>query len=203
MLRTSAPLIGALGVRRKSLSFVIPIASMSANDSVSCVARDGKAHSNVLRYLFHWWVRCLGGNIQLACCRRKKSWPRALTRYSVVPHHRGLTASHRLSLKRPGLRATSGSQAQSGWRPSWAERPNRSETRARLISPGSKQHDGLPEGLEPRTNARKKASHCQECCPTKAIQNQTPVCHLTSQWSGRLRAAHSGAAHRRVRRRPK
>ena len=39
----------------------------------------------------------------------------------------------------------------------------------------------------------------QECCPTQAIQNQTPVCHLTSQWSGRLRAAHSGAAHRRVR----
>ena len=29
------------------------------------------------------------------------------------------------------------------------------------------------------------------------------ACRLTSQWSGRLRAAHSGAAHRRVRRRLK
>ena len=86
---------------------------------------------------------------------RKKNWPRALTRYSVVPHPRGLTTAHRPRLKRPGLRAMSGSQAQSAWRPSWAEGPNRSETLARLTSPGSKQHDDLYEGFEPRTNARK------------------------------------------------
>ena len=120
------------------------------------LARALNAHSNVLRYLFHWWVGCLGGNVQLACCTRKRSWPRALTRYCVVPHHRGLTVSHRLRLKRPGLRAMSGSQAQSGWRHCWVERPNRSETLARLISPGSKQNDDLPEGLEPRTNGRKQ-----------------------------------------------
>ena len=175
---------------------------MSANESVSCVGRDWKAHSNVLRYLFHWWARCLGGNVQLTCWTRKKSWPRALTRHSAVPHPRGLTTSHRLRLKRPGLRATSGSQAQSGWRPSWAGRPNRSETLARLTSPGSKQHGDLPEGLEPRTNVREQNGSYQECYPIQATQTYTPVCHLTSQWSGRLRAAHSGAAHRRVRRRP-
>ena len=134
--------------------FVIRMASMSANDSVSCVARDWKAHSNVLRYWFHWWARCLGGTVQLTCWTRKKSWPWALTRYSVVPHHRGLTTSHRPRLKPPGLRATSGSQAQSGWRPSWAEHRGHSETLARLTSPGSKQNDGLSEGLEPRTNVR-------------------------------------------------
>ena len=139
---------------------------MSANDSVSCVARDWKAHSNVLRYLFHWRVRCLSGKVQLACCRRKKSWPRALTRYSVVPHPRGLTTSHRPRLNRPGPRAMAGSQAQSGWRPSWAERPNRSETLARLISPGSKQNDDLPEGLEPRTKARKQNQSLPRMLPT-------------------------------------
>ena len=44
-----------------------------------------------------------------------------------------------------------------------------------------------------------KSGSCQECCPIQASQTYTPVCHLTSQWSGRLRAAHCGAAHRRVR----
>ena len=154
MLRTPAPLIGALGVRWRSQSLVLPMACVSVNRLSPYLARALNAHSNVLRYLFHWRVRCLGGKIQLACCRRKKSWPSALTRYSAVPHHRGLTVSHRLSLKRPGLRATSGSQAQSGWRPSWAKRLDQSQTRARLTRPGSEQNDDLPEGLEPRTNAR-------------------------------------------------
>ena len=36
--------------------------------------------------------------------------------------------------------------------------------------------------------------------PWKRTRAQAgPVCHLTSQWSGRLRAAHFSAAHRRVR----
>ena len=156
-----------LGVRWRSQSFVLPMASMSANDSVSCVARDWKAHSNVLRYLFHWWVRCLGGNIQLACCRRKKSWPRALTRYSVVPHPRGLTTSHRPRLKRPGLRAMSGSQAQSRWRHYWAERPDQSQTLARLTSPGSKQNDDLPEGSELRTTAQKQNQSLPRMLPNQ------------------------------------
>ena len=80
---------------------------------------------------------------------------------------RGLTASHRPRLRRPGLRAMSGSQAQSGWRPSWAERPNRSETRARLTSPGSKQNDDLPEGLEPRTNVRKQNQSLPKMLPNQ------------------------------------
>ena len=153
MLRTSAPLIGALGVRRRSLSFVIPMTRVSANRISPDLVIALKARSNVLRYLFHWSVGCLGGEIQAPCSIPTKNWLMALTRYSVVPHHRGLAASHRPRLKRPGLRAMSGSQAQSGWRPFWAERPNRSETLARLTSPGSKQNDGLPEGLEPRTTA--------------------------------------------------
>ena len=131
------------------------MACVSVNRLSPYLARALNAHSNVLRYLFHRWVGCLGGNTQPTRLTRKKNWPRALTRYSVVPHPRGLTTSHRLRLKRPGLRAISGSQAQSGWRPSWAEGPNRSETRARLISPGSKQNDDLPDSSEPRTNARK------------------------------------------------
>ena len=129
---------------------------MSANESVSCVARAWEAHFNVLRYLSHWWVRCLGGKVQPMCSISTKHWPRALTRYSVVPHPRGLTTAHRPRLKRPGFRATSGSQAQSGWRRSWAERLWGSETLARLTSPGSKQNDDLPEGLEPRTTGRKQ-----------------------------------------------
>ena len=165
MLRTPAPLIGALGVRRKSQSFVIPIASVSANRLSPYPARALNAHSNVLRYWFHWWQGCLGGNVQPMCSISTKSWPRALTRYSVVPPPRGLTASHRLRLKPPGLRATPGSQAQSEWRPSWAERPNRSETRARLVSPGSKHNDDLPEGLEPRKNVRKKKRYLPRMLP--------------------------------------
>ena len=141
------------------------MASMSANDSVSCVARDWKAHSNVLRYLFHWWVGCLGGNVQPMCSISTKHWPRALTRSSVVPHPRGLTTSHRPRLKRPGLRAMSGSQAQSRWRHCWAERPDQSQTLARLTSPGSKQNDDLPEGLEPRTTARKQKRFLSRMLP--------------------------------------
>ena len=77
MLRTSAPLIGALGVRRKSLRFVIPIANASANGVAPYLARALKAHSNVLRYLFHWWVGCLGGNVQPMCSISTKKRPRA------------------------------------------------------------------------------------------------------------------------------
>ena len=201
MLRTPAPLIGALGVRRRSLRFVIPIASVRANGLAPYLVKALKAHSNVLRYWFHWGVGCLGGEVLPACSRPKKNWPRALTRYSVVPHPRGLTTSHRLRLKRPGLRATSGSQAKSGRRPSWAEHRDCSETLARLTSPGSKENDDLSEGLEPRTNVREQNGSYQECHPIQATQTYTPVCHLTSQWSGRLRAAHFGAAHRRVIRR--
>ena len=132
------------------------MACVSVNRPSPYLARASNAHSNVLRYLFHWWVGCLGGEVQRACSTQNKNWPWALARYRVVPHHRGLTVSHRLRLKPPGLRATSGSQAQSGCRPSWAERPNRSETWARLTSPGSKQNDDLPEGSELRTKARKQ-----------------------------------------------
>ena len=85
MLRTPAPLIGALGVRRKSLSFVIPIACVRANGLAPYLVRALKAHSNVLRYLSHWRVGCLGGEVLPACSIPKKNWPRALTRYSVVP----------------------------------------------------------------------------------------------------------------------
>ena len=165
MLRTSAPLIGALGVRRRSLSFVIPMTRVSANRISPYLVIALQAHSNVLRHLFHWRVGCLGGEALPACSIPKKNWPRALTRYSVVPHPRGLTTSHRLRRKRPGLRATSGSQAQSGWRPSWAGRPNRPETLAR---PGSKQRDDLYEGIERRTNARKHKRMLRRMRPKEA-----------------------------------
>ena len=143
------------------------MACVSANRLSPYLVRALNVYSDVLRYLFHWWVGCLGGEIQPPCSIPTKNWLMALTRYRVVPHHRGLTASHRLRLQRPGLRPTSGSQAQSGWRPSWAERPNRSETRARLISPGSKQNDGLPEGLEPSTNGRKQNQSLPRMLPNQ------------------------------------
>ena len=73
--------------------------------------------------------------------------------------------AHRPRLRQPGLRARSGSQAQSGWRPSWAEGPNRSETLARLTRPGSKQNDDLPEGSELRTNARKQNQSLPKMLP--------------------------------------
>ena len=167
------------------------MASMSANDSVSCVARNWKAHSNVLRDWFHGWGP--SPQCQRSACVLHTKEELALTRYSVVPHHRGLTVSHRLRLKRPGLRATSGSQAQSGWRPSWAGRPNRSETLARLSSPGSKQHDDSPEGLEPRTNGRKQ----NQSLPRMLPNTSNPDLH--SSLPSNQRAAHFGAAHRRVR----
>ena len=176
--------------------------SMIANDSGSCVARDWKAHSNVLRYLFHWRVRCLGGKVQLACCRRKKSWPRALTRHSVVPHHLGLTAWQHPRPKRPGLRAMEGSQAQRGWRPSWAEHRDHSETLARLTSPGSKQNDDLPEGLEPRTNSRKHKRMLRRMLPKEAntdlnsslppnqpMERTPPCCALRRRSSARYMSA--------------
>ena len=141
------------------------MACVSVNQLSPYLARALNAHSNVLRYLSHWRVGCLGGNVQPMCSIPTKHWPRALTRYSVVAHARGLTTSHRLSLKRPGLRAMSGSQAQSGRRHCWAERPDQSQTLARLTSPGSKQNDDLPEGLEPRTNARSQKRYLPRMLP--------------------------------------
>ena len=117
-------------------------------------------------------IRSIGGSdvsvvtFSLRAAHERSYWPRALTRYSVVPHPRGLTAAHRLSLERPELRAMAGSQAQSGWRPSWAKRLDQSQTRARLTSPGSKQHDGLPESSEPRTNARKQNQSLPRMLPS-------------------------------------
>ena len=46
----------------------------------------------------------------------------------------------------------------------------------------------------------RKSGHWKECGPPTKPELTIAVCRLTSQWSGRLRAAHSGAAHRRVRR---
>ena len=94
MLRTPAPLIGALGVRRKALSFVIPMTRASANRISPYLVIALEARSNVLRYLSHWRVGCLGGEIQPPCSIPTKNWLMALTRYSVVPHPRGLTTSH-------------------------------------------------------------------------------------------------------------
>ena len=143
------------------------MACVSADRLSPYLARALNAHSNVLRYLFHWWVGCLGSEVQPACSTRNKNSPRALTRYSVVPHPRGLTTSHPLRLKRSGLRAMSGSQAQSEWRPSWAEHRDRSETLARLTRPGSKQNDDLPEGSELRTTARKQNQSLPRMLPNQ------------------------------------
>ena len=178
------------------------MACVSANRPSPYLARALNAHSNVLRYLFHWWVGCLGSEVQPACSTRNKNSPRALTRYCLVPPPRGLTASHRLRLKPPGLRAMSGSQAQSGCRPSWAERPNRSETRARLTSPGSKQNDDLYEGLEPRTNARKQNQSLPRMLPKEAnpdlhsslppnqpMERTPPCCALRRRSSARYTSA--------------
>ena len=158
------------------------------------------AHSNVLRYLFHWCVGCLGGKTQPYALHTKAEL--ALTRYSVVPHPRGLTTAHRPRLRQPGLRAASGSQAQSGWCPSWAERPNRSETLARLISSGSKQNDDLPEGLEPRTNARKQNQSLPRMLPNQGhpdlnssltpnqpMERTPPCCALRRRSSARYMSA--------------
>ena len=50
-----------------------------------------------------------------------------------------------------------------------------------------------------RTKARKRSEEASEGIWKKNRTQAGPVCHLTSQWSGRLRAAHVVAAHRRVR----
>ena len=56
----------------------------------------------------------------------------------------------------------------------------------------------LSSAWKGRTKAKKRSEEVSES-PWKKTRTQAGrVCHLTSQWSGRLRAAHSGAAHRRV-----
>ena len=49
---------------------------------------------------------------------------------------------------------------------------------------------------------QKSRIHCQKICGTlelKKMKGGIPICRLTSQWSGRFRAARFSAAHRRVR----
>ena len=57
----------------------------------------------------------------------------------------------------------------------------------------------LSSALNGHTNAEKRSEEVSESTWKKNTTQAGPVCHLTSQWSVRLRAAHSGAAHRRVR----
>ena len=45
----------------------------------------------------------------------------------------------------------------------------------------------------------REPGHWKECGPPNKPEFSIAVCRLTSQWSGRLRATRSGAAHRRVR----
>ena len=57
----------------------------------------------------------------------------------------------------------------------------------------------LSSALKGHTNAKKRSEEVGESTWKKNATQAGPVCHLTRQWSGRLRAAHVGAAHRRVR----
>ena len=59
----------------------------------------------------------------------------------------------------------------------------------------------LPSDTESRTNwqgLKRKALVAWQGIKVEALW-EDQVWRLTSQWNGRLRAAHSGAAHRRVR----
>ena len=59
----------------------------------------------------------------------------------------------------------------------------------------------LPSEVESRTNwqgLKRKALVAWQGIKVEAPW-EDQVCRLTSQWNGRLRAAHSGAVHRRVR----
>ena len=58
----------------------------------------------------------------------------------------------------------------------------------------------LPSAWKGRTRARKKSGKATEATWKRNKAQAGPVRRLTSQWSGRLRAARYGAAHRRVRR---
>ena len=57
----------------------------------------------------------------------------------------------------------------------------------------------LSWALKGHTNAKKRSEEVGESTWKNNTTQAGPVCHLTSQWSGRLRAAHVAAAHRRVR----
>ncbi|AMK78717.1 hypothetical protein A1342_09545 [Methylomonas methanica] len=52
--------------------------------------------------------------------------------------------------------------------------------------------------LKDRTKAKKRSEEEGEITWKKTRAQAGPVFRLTSQWSGRLRAAYVGAAHRRV-----
>ena len=57
----------------------------------------------------------------------------------------------------------------------------------------------LSSALKGHTNAKKRPEEVGERARKKNTTQAGPVCHLTSQWIGRLRAARVCAAHRRVR----
>ena len=59
----------------------------------------------------------------------------------------------------------------------------------------------LSSALKGHTNAKKRSEEVGERAWKKNTTQAGPVCHLTSPWSVRLRAAHFGAAQGRVRRR--
>ena len=58
----------------------------------------------------------------------------------------------------------------------------------------------LPSAWKGRTKAKKRSEEVGESTWKRNTPQAGPVCHLTSPWSGRLRAAHFSAAHQRVRR---
>ena len=63
----------------------------------------------------------------------------------------------------------------------------------------SKSRMILSSAWKGRTKAWKRSRKILESTWKKSTTQAGPVCHLTSQWSGRLRAARYSAAHRRVR----
>ena len=145
MLRTSAPLIGALGGRKRASRCFTKECNQSLVEAL-------KVYFNELRYLFH----CrLGHSRDGAILGRvaERSYSNAgADADNLPPHRQGSTASHWIRVQRPRLRPTSSCPVQSQWRCPEVQHLGHLKSSNGRATPGSKQADDLSELPEPRTN---------------------------------------------------
>ena len=105
----------------------------------------------------------------------------------------------------PGFEAFAPVEAEAAAAPAYIGVPSpcfgRRTSPTDLLVPGGKRnHDLSALWKGRRTIAGEHRCKRRPWAKPVTSKQKSPICHLTSQWSGRLRAARFGAAHRRVRR---
>ena len=103
----------------------------------------------------------------------------------------------------PGFEAFAPVEAEAAAAPAYIGVPSpcfgRRTSPTDLLVPGGKRnHDLSALWKGRRTIAGEHRCKRRPWAKPVTSKQKSPICHLTSQWSGRLRAARFGAAHRRV-----